>query len=220
MFCVAVVILCGIWVQLWYDKTICPRYALPIVLMASPLAALGFFGFTARLIRVVSWIGRSIVWSTRRQNAMAFGVFAVIAAIGLTEAMTGNVNYFESRRMAMDLGRWLGQKYPTPTRLVGPMGLTPIVSYYANHCPYEMFSKDASDAGILGDVARNKADVVLLQPWKQLTRQRCESLVERMQRCGLRPIRPEVLANRADCDLFVLVRTNRLDFAQKPMQKN
>ncbi len=42
LFCTAVVIMCGIWVQLWYDKTICPRYALPIVLMASPFAALGF----------------------------------------------------------------------------------------------------------------------------------------------------------------------------------
>jgi hypothetical protein len=56
LFCTSVVIMCGIWVQLWFDKTICPRYALPIVLMASPFAALGFLGLAGRLVRAATWL--------------------------------------------------------------------------------------------------------------------------------------------------------------------
>ena len=56
LFWTAVVIMCGIWIQLWFDRAICPRYALPIVLMASPFAALGLLGLTARLLRIARWL--------------------------------------------------------------------------------------------------------------------------------------------------------------------
>ena len=35
LFLTGMVIVLGIWIQLWYDKIICPRYALPIVLMGA-----------------------------------------------------------------------------------------------------------------------------------------------------------------------------------------
>jgi hypothetical protein len=210
LFCTSLVIMCGVWVQLWYDKTICPRYALPIVLMGSPFAALGLLGLTGRLSE----------WSALLRKSAFFGrplagVLAVVAAISLADAMTGNAKYFETRRMAMDLGRWLGREYKDPPRLVGPMGLTPIVSHYAGHSPYEMLAKDASDAIILGMVSRNKADVVLLRPWKQLTAERCASLAERMQQAGLRPLQPDVPACE-HCELHVLARPKPLDIAQEP----
>ncbi|NLF09950.1 MAG: glycosyltransferase family 39 protein, partial [Pirellulaceae bacterium] len=52
LFYVAASILCAIWIHLWYGRNICPRYVLPIVLMASPFAALGLLGFVERLARL------------------------------------------------------------------------------------------------------------------------------------------------------------------------
>ena len=77
-----------------------------------------------------------------------------------------------------------------------------------------MFSKDASDAAVLEDVSKNKADVVLLQPWKQLTEQRCTSLVERLKQSGLEPVSREALP-AAGHDFSILVRANRLELVQE-----
>ncbi len=52
LFYTALAILSGIWVQLWYDRAACPRYALSIVLMASPFAALGLLGLISRSARL------------------------------------------------------------------------------------------------------------------------------------------------------------------------
>ena len=229
LFCTALVVMCGIWVQLWFDKTICPRYALPIVLMASPFAALGFLGFTARLIQVTQW-GQSHLRGGRShpqsdvpravKTGMApWGVLAVVAAISLTDAMMSNVRYFEARQTAMVFGRWLGREYPQPFRLVGPPGITAIASYYAQNGSYLVLGQDASDAVILGAMSRYNADVVLLRPWKQLTYQRCASLMEQMKRDGLRPIYPD-LPTSDYCKFYVLVRANRLDLVQKSTPEN
>ncbi len=68
-------------------------------------------------------------------------------------------------------------------------------------------------------MSQNKADVVMLRPWKQLTPQRCASLIERMKRAGLRPVRPD-LPPSDYCELYVLVRTSQLDLVQKPTPGN
>jgi 4-amino-4-deoxy-L-arabinose transferase-like glycosyltransferase len=47
LFLTAVVFLLSSWIQLWFDRQLCFRYALPIVLMAFPFAALGLLGVTA-----------------------------------------------------------------------------------------------------------------------------------------------------------------------------
>jgi len=225
LFCTAVVVMCGIWVQLWYDKTICPRYALPIVLMASPLAALGLFGFTARLIRVARW-GQSYVRGRQSPSpsgvlraakigTVSWGVLAIVAAISLTDAMTSNVRYFEARRTAMLCGHWLGKEYRQPFRLAGPPGITAIAGYYARTGNCLVLGQDASDAIILGAVSRYNADVVLLRPWKQMTYQRCESLIEQMKRAGLRPVYPDLPASNY-CKFYVLARAGRLDLVKKP----
>jgi 4-amino-4-deoxy-L-arabinose transferase-like glycosyltransferase len=229
LFCTAAIIMCGIWVQLWFDKTICPRYALPIVLMASPFAALGLFGFTARLIRAAQWArshfrggeagSHGNILSAERIGLAPWGVLAILAAVSLADAMTGNAKYFETRRTAADLGRLLRREYPRPFRLVGPIGLAPIVGYYAHSGSCLVLGQDAGDALILGAVSQNNADVVLLRPWKQLTRQRCASLVERMKPAGLQRVRFD-LPISPHCEFYVLARTSRLDLVQKPPPGN
>ncbi len=103
LFCVAMLILAGIWVQFCCDRLICPRYALPIVLMGSPFAALGLLGLTAWLTR---WAAR-VRFSTRWQAAAVFAPTALVCVLGVGDAMTCNRNYFALRQHAMLLGRWL-----------------------------------------------------------------------------------------------------------------
>jgi hypothetical protein len=213
LFYTALVFLGGIWVQLWFDKTLCPRYVLPIALMGSPFAALGLLGLSARLVRVVQRLG----WNARRQAAVAAGVMAVVAIVGLADAMTGNTKYFETRRIAMELGQRLGQEYAFPPRIVGPPGISPIASYYAHSGPYTVVGYDANDALILTAALESRPDVVILRPWKQLTPRRCELLTAPMLRSGLRRVRPDLVTG-GDCDLYVLVRGNQIDLARKPMQ--
>ncbi|MCD4726826.1 MAG: hypothetical protein K8R46_04140, partial [Pirellulales bacterium] len=208
LFYTAVVIMCGIWIHLWYGQNICPRYALPIVLMASPLAALGLLGLVARLSRVAEWFSRRV-----RPDTIAAVVFGVIFAANLTVAMTSNRVYFAGRQTAVDVGLWVRREFPRPTVLVGPLGVTPIVGYYAAESPYRAFSCDAKDEFILKIIENSRADVVLFRPAKQLTEDRCAALVESSRRLGMAPVRPDAMPTD-EPGFIILVRTDRKDLVE------
>ncbi len=204
LFCTAIVIMCGIWVQLWYDRNICPRYALAIVLMASPFAALGLLGLIARLLRIAGWLQ----WGIRPQQTVVAVVAATVAIISLGDAMTSNGKYFETRQMAADLGRWVRNEYPSPPAIVGPVGITPIISFYAHNAPYRPFRWEADDASILAIIDQSGASVVLLQPAKELTEERCAALAARLRGSGLQPVDQSALPMTCD-GLSVLVRAGQ-----------
>jgi 4-amino-4-deoxy-L-arabinose transferase-like glycosyltransferase len=202
LFYVAVAVICGIWIQLWYDRTICPRYALPIVLMASPFAALGLLWLVQRSL----WLVARLRLGVRGQRITVAAVATIVVGINLTDAMTSNGKYFETRRMAADMGCWVRDRYSTPPRIVGPMGITPIVSFYANDTPYQTFRWEAGDASILAMVNRSRAGVVLLQSAKQLTDERCDALATRLKEAGLEEVDRSALPTTCN-ELSVLVRT-------------
>jgi hypothetical protein len=204
LFYTAVLVMCGIWVQLWYDKYVCPRYALPIVLMAAPLAALGMLGLLGRLQRIAAWLG----WNARRQRALLVGAAAAVAVVGVADALTSNNKYFAMRQMAADMGRWVRREFADPPVLVGPAGIAPIASYYAQGSPYRAFRWDANDDVILAMVQQSQAGVVLLRPTNQLSDQRCDVLVERMKSFGMEPVDAAALP-ATHGDFHVLVRSNK-----------
>ncbi len=204
LFYAAALVMCGIWVQLWYDKTICPRYALPIVLMASPWAAIGVFWLIGRL----QWAAERLRGSPmKRPTAIVASVAAVIVGISLLDTIVSNGKYFRTRQMANDLGCWMRQELPAESTLVGPVGDTPIVSYYANQKPYETFRWEDGDDLIVMLVQRRASPVVLLRPAKELTPARCEALVQRLQTVGLQPLDPSRLP--ATCrGVWVLLKSD------------
>jgi hypothetical protein len=214
LFCMGMVIACGIWIQLWFGKSICPRYALSIVLLGAPFAALGLLGLAARLGRIAGWLQ----WSRRVQAAVVVVAAGMVFVGSLADAMTSNTKDFEMRRMAADVGRWVQREFSAPPMLVGPVGITPMVSYYSHNGSYQAFCWEAEDAFIVWLVEQNKADVVVLPSTKQLTRDRCASLVERLRQSGLEPVNPEVLPATGR-DLLILVRAARLDLVQKPLRR-
>jgi len=110
--------------------------------------------------------------------------------------------------MAADLGCWVRHKYPTPPAIVGPVGITPIISFYANNAPYRPFRWETADESIVTMVDESRASVVLLQPAKELTEERCAALAARLKETGLEPVDRSALP--VTCDgLSVLVRAKQ-----------
>lgn len=208
LFFVSVAILCAIWIHLWYGQNICPRYALPIVLMASPFAALGLLGFIDRLSRVAGWFRLSVGSTT-----IATVVFGVVFAASLTDAMTSNRSYFAGRQTALDVGQWVLREFPQPTVLAGPLGVTQIASYYAADSAYQAFCCDASDEFILKMIKNSRANVVLLRPAKELTPERCAALVERLRQSGYAQVRPDAMPTD-EPGFIILVRSDRKDLVK------
>jgi hypothetical protein len=202
LFYVALLVMAGIWVQYWYDRLLCPRYALSIALMASPFAALGLLGLSAWLVRLA---GR---WhfGARLRAAIAAAPLAVVAALGVGDAMTCNESYFSLRTRAALLGNWLRDRGASPRMLVGPAGITQIVGYYAQGQDCQSFRLDNEDPSVVVAMVESlQPDVLLLHPTRGMPKNRCESLVETLKPLGLERVDP-VGASEGREPLFVLLR--------------
>lgn len=203
LFCTALVIMLGIWVQLWVDQNISRRYALPIVIMASPFASLALWALAARASQLAAWLG----WQDRNRQLVAGLTVGLVMIGGLGHAVTHDD---DMRQAAAHLGIWAEHRFsPSPT-VLGPLVMREIVTYYAG-CVYLPLADNANDTAILDGAAQTKADVVVLRPSKHLAPQRCDELAKRLEDQGMTP---------ADCDNLsdntrVLVRSNRLESAQK-----
>jgi hypothetical protein len=214
LFFATLIVLAGIWVQLWYDRTMCPRYALPIVLMGAPFAALGLLGFIARVRRAASWICAP----SKVQNAMVGAVAVVIVALSMADTIVGNEKYFETRQMAVDLGRWTKAQSVVSPVLLGPIGITPIVSFYADGVPYYAFRWETTDAAIVSLSDCQRADIVLLQSAKDLTNQRCDAIANQLEQNGFRLLNAGELPTTCR-GIRVLVRSDAIKHvANSPTQ--
>ncbi|MGQ9576853.1 MAG: glycosyltransferase family 39 protein [Thermoguttaceae bacterium] len=202
LFYTSILVLGGIWVQLWYDRVICPRYALPIVLMASPFAALGLLGLTAWWVR----LARRFPLASRLQSAIAAGPLAAVCLLGVADAMTCNSEYFAFRRRAAAVAGWLRQHGPSAPMLVGPAGVTQIVGYYAQARDFRTFRLDNQDQSLVVEMVDYfRPDVVLLHPCRGMDRLACANLIERIKPLGLDQVDP-IGASQGPDPMFVLVR--------------
>lgn len=212
LFYVALLVLGGIWIQLWIDRTICPRYAMPIVLMASPWAALGLLALLERTARFVRR------FDARRTAAIA-AVTTLLAAIlvaNLAIGLTCNQSYFKTRRAEVAAGCWIDQNLAKPLNIVGPIGVASVIGFYADcEDSFATYRRDASESTIVALIRTHKADVVVLRPSKQQTPQQCLALARRMRRQGWSSIGPDVLPDAQD-EFYLLVRTHLLKIARQP----
>ena len=166
LFYTAVVIMCGIWVQLWYDRNICPRYALPIVLMASPFAALGLLGLIARLLRIagVAAMGHPAAAGRGcgrggdcrddqplRRHDQQRQVLRN-AANGRRPRLLGAQRVSARRRRSS--ARWASRRSSVSTPITHPTGRS---------------AGKPTTTSILAMIDQSRASVVLLQPAKELT---------------------------------------------------
>ncbi len=108
-------------------------------------------------------------------------VVTLAGVLHALDAVIGNASDYRTRRMAADVGRWIGHEFPARPMVAGPIGITPIVSFYAQQSPYCVFRWEADDTTILSTVDLNKAGIVLLRPTKQLSAERCRELAQRLE---------------------------------------
>jgi len=216
MFWTAMVFVLGNWIQLWFDRQMCYRYALPIVLMASPFAALGLLSLTIWLVGLVSrGPGSEATETARRTNqpalfrhlrrAAAWGPMAFVAAASLISAGLAVEKTHGPRRDAKTLGLWLYEQCGPGALIVGPAGLAPVTAHYAAaRC--EVFRRDLENADEVADmVKRFQPQVILVQTTRGLNREKCRGMVARLATWGWTPVNlPLALHDRED--LGVLLR--------------
>jgi len=202
LFYAAIGVLLGIWVHLWYDRAICPRYALLIVLLASPFAALGLLGLVQRTAQLAEWLG----WGTRTRIAAAFLPVALVAVVGVGDAMLGNRRPFALRKLAADWGRWIHQGPWSAPMMVGPVGMTSIIHFYAGKGRYEVFRIDMADASEIARLVElHHPDLLLVRTTRRIDAEGCDELVARMKLRGFSEVDPVPRPAGSD-PVVVLVR--------------
>jgi hypothetical protein len=189
-------LLASIWCHLWIGHATCPRYLLPLVLMASPFAALA-------LLAVAHWLAGA---AQRRQAPAGLARLAVVGC--LTGVVMGEAgidlwNDFHQQPVEAELGHWLQARYGPAPVLVGPRGITEVVNYYAKgSC--RSFLQSAPADEILTVVGQSHPDMLLLVCTRHQDYHRPELLHE-IRRAGLQPVDdPRFL--QGGCDLMLFVR--------------
>jgi hypothetical protein len=201
LFYTSLVVMLGNWIQLWYDQRMCFRYALPIALIASVFAALGLLSLSDWLVS----LAERLRLSDRARRLALVGPSVLVAALGLGAAVYATEQSLAARGVAVTLGHWLRDRCQSPV-LVGPEGLTPVTSFYADGracLTYRLDSGNEDSVALLVEQAH--PDVVLLHATKWMNAEQCEGLARRLCGNGLDPAYPPADA-REYSGLQVLVR--------------
>jgi len=200
LFLTALVFMAAIWIHLWCDSMICPRYALPIVLMGSGFAALGLLGLTA-------WMHRRIAGRVgeRGSAAAAFAPLAFVALLGVLNALTSQRSYLASREAARDLGRWVQREMGSSAAILGPADLAPIAGYYAGGRAGTYRIDVGDERTILPLVQQRRPDLVMLRPTKRMDAGRTEALSQRLRGEGFVPAE-FAMAQPPRCPKFFVLR--------------
>jgi hypothetical protein len=185
------------WIHLYHAQVSSHRYPLPIVLMGCVFAALGLLGFSAWTLRLAD----RLHWGRRLQCAAALTPLLVVGGVGLADALTNN---YDTRESWARLGHWIQQEFGPSPSLIGPEGLAPTASYYAQGDGLA-FASNAGDQSIVQSVREFQPDVVLL--WTtQVTSSRGQAMVGQLEKLGFRHVAGAELPPGTE-RVFVLAQT-------------
>ncbi len=200
MFCTAFLFFLAIWIHLNVAQETAKRYFLPVALVMLPFAALGLLAFSRQLLR---W-AESRRWSLNASRLaswmplLLFGVFSL-----------GNVASCDYRQRAgqAELGRWAHSKFGRTPKLLGPDGVTQVVSYYARGW-YVGFAQNANDRANEEHMQRGAFDIILL-PDDYGTSHGHADLLQYAAGLGYGPLDRQPFSGKLR-NLVVLVRRNSI----------
>jgi hypothetical protein len=196
LFYTSLALLASIWCHLWFGHATCPRYLLPIVIMASPFAALGLLGFVRQLAGAADRL--------RAPAGLArLAIAGCLAGVAVGEVAVALRHDFRQRRVEVELGRWLHQRCGPSPVLVGPRGLTEVVNFYAKGSCHT-FPLHASPDEVLIAVGQSHPDMLLLVCTGHRDYRRPEILDE-IRHAGLQPVDDPQLLNGCN-NLMLFVR--------------
>jgi hypothetical protein len=154
MFYTVPLFLLAIWIHLSVAEETTGRYFLPVALVMSPLAALGLLACSAQLSR---WADR------RRWGLKTRRLASCMPLLFFTAFSLGNVFASDYRQRAgqAELGRWTRNEFGPSPGLLGPGGVTQVVTYYARG-RYVLFAQNDNDQAIETLLRQRPFDIVLL----------------------------------------------------------
>ncbi|MBX3413929.1 MAG: glycosyltransferase family 39 protein [Pirellulales bacterium] len=112
----------AVWIHLWFGRESSSRYALLVLLLWSPWAALGFN-------LVAGWIDTQLTQLLRRRLPWHAGV-VVLIVLGLAHCAYPLSKGDTHRRAVADLGRWIANHYGAQRTIIGPSEMHSLMPYY------------------------------------------------------------------------------------------
>jgi 4-amino-4-deoxy-L-arabinose transferase-like glycosyltransferase len=154
IFYVVLALLGGVWIHGWHAHTTSTRYALPIVLLASPYAGLGLVA----ILRGIRGVMLRRHWSSQLCRGAVAGLASALGVLGWGDALAHDYGY---RAAEASLGQWIGQEYGPAAVLLGPECYVLEVGYYARATAYE-FTRNTADSSLLAMIRQRRPQMVLL----------------------------------------------------------
>lgn len=205
LFYVALCVLASVWVHLSLAQQSSSRYALSIVILGCPFAALALLGLCDGLARMAGRLGAR----GRVAALAAIGLPLAVGALGIGDALHGEEPF---RQSDAALGRWLARELG-PGRKFAALGGLSIVVHYADAALPVCLTWDRSEA-VLRGIEAFEPDVLLIE--RTADEARTQAILQQAQSWGLGPLAPRhgppPLRGPA---VLVLVRNPLLETAQR-----
>jgi hypothetical protein len=202
LFYIALAIMLAAWIHAWCAKGSCDRYFLPIVLMASPFAALGLLAFTGRLLRFAERLNNTAIL----RRVVVFAPLIIVAFTGWNVAFSGP---YDRREAEVELADWVRQQYGPSALIFGSEGVTPVVAYYAKAC-WSTLAINMDDRTVLEKIEYLRPDVILLMATRRKDLQDTKQLIDKIEKLEYAEIARSNLPHGMDDVLVVLNRGNVL----------
>jgi hypothetical protein len=193
----SLLICAGIWIHIWFFHLSSGRYFLPVAILSTPTAAMGWMCL-ARMARraLTAWHWPRMAWRLAPASIMA-----ALLLIGWVDALTTNV---ELRLMNIRLGRWIGGHCGQQPMILGVDDQLPVVAHYA-HGNFVALPVGLSDRELVDMVRNQRPDVVIFS--RRHPAGECGVLMAARQQLGL-----ETVDGLSDVSSrFVVLARNRLE---------
>ncbi len=190
----------AVWVHAAEIHMSSTRYLLPLVIVCTPLAALG-------LLPLCRWAGHAAGWlAPRRGLAPHFAATAVLLGVlagGAADAITSRVS---SRTAKADLGGWLGERIGAEQTIAGSYNWR-LTTYYAGarFHPLPLFSCDLTPEKFGKMLTETRPEALLLCR-RRMPMTVVRSLSEQASARGFELVDPRQLPDSCRGRVLVLLR--------------
>lgn len=206
LFYVSLVIVISVWIHLSVARSSCPRYVLPIALMASPFVALELWALTGWTVRQIQrWTG----FTQWRWVAMVPGL--LVAALGLGDALGNDCTM---RLGEVRLGQWLRQELGPSSSFLGVDDLTVVVAHYAQGSS-QIFPVWTDNETILGMLRQHRPDAMILRASRWDSKTNGRSLLEWVEEQGYQSVNHQQLPKECRGMLIVVRNDKAVQIAER-----
>jgi 4-amino-4-deoxy-L-arabinose transferase-like glycosyltransferase len=192
--------LAAVWVHAAEACLSSTRYVLPLVILSTPLAALGLLALCRAAARVAAWLAPRARVAPYAAASLVF-VLLLLGACG--DALTSRVN---SRTAQADLGGWLVERLGPQATISGPFNCR-LTSMHAQarFLSFPYFFEDVTEQWFSQMLDSSRPDAVLLCH-RMLPEGIAPTLAQRATSAGFEQVEPDRLPQSCRHQVTVLLR--------------